>query len=390
MGCATALFLARRRARVTLIDAADRPFAGASRWNEGKIHLGYLYAGDASLATARRLLPGGVSFKPLVEDLVGCAIDEAISAHDETYLIHARSVTSPDAAARYFAAVSAMACGHAGAGGYLTALTRARADRLSAAALDATGDTRHVVAGFTVPERSVHTPWIADRFLDALAGEPYIEPRMQTRVTGLRLSSRTLDPPLFVETAAGVEGPFDAVVNALWEGRLAIDVSVGLPAPSAWTHRYRLSAFARAAQAVDVPSTVIATGPFGDVKNYNGRDLYLSWYDTGLRAEGHAVVPPPVAALDPGEQSRVAGEILDRLGEILPAVAALKGAITDVRLEGGWVYAAGQGSLADPAATLHRRDRVGITTSGAYISVDTGKYSIAPWLAREVADLITG
>ena len=42
MGCATALWLARRGDRVTLIDAGDRPFAGASRWNEGKIHLGYL------------------------------------------------------------------------------------------------------------------------------------------------------------------------------------------------------------------------------------------------------------------------------------------------------------------------------------------------------------
>ena len=52
MGSATALFLSRRRVRVTLFDAADQPFAGASRWNEGKIHLGYLYTADPSLDTA--------------------------------------------------------------------------------------------------------------------------------------------------------------------------------------------------------------------------------------------------------------------------------------------------------------------------------------------------
>ena len=47
-----------------------------------------------------------------------------------------------------------------------------------------------------------------------------------------------------------------------------------------------------------------------------------------------------------------------------------------------------RGSRADPASTPYRRDRVGITRAGAYFSVDTGKYSIAPWLASEVANLL--
>ncbi len=388
MGCATALFLARRNVRVTLFDAANQPFAGASRWNEGKIHLGYLYAGDPSLGTARRLLPGGVAFKRLAEELVGCSIDGATTEQDETFLIHRNSVVPPDAAARYFDAVSAMAAGHPEAGGYLTPLTDARSTRLSDAALETTCDTAHVVAGFRVPERSVYTPWLADRFVDAVSSEPRIEPRMQTRVTGVRRSAATLAPPLFVETTAGVDGPYDAVVNALWEGRLAIDVALGLPTPSTWSHRFRLSAFLRAERRVEVPSTVVVTGPFGDVKNYGGRDFYLSWYATGLRAEGNGVVPPLVTTLDPGEHTQVVHEIIGRLGAIVPSVAALKDCVADVRLEGGWVYAEGRGSLADPASTLHRRDRVGITRADAYFSVDTGKYSIAPWLANEVANLI--
>jgi len=44
MGSSTALFLARRGAAVTLFDAAPAPFSCASRWNEGKIHLGFLYS----------------------------------------------------------------------------------------------------------------------------------------------------------------------------------------------------------------------------------------------------------------------------------------------------------------------------------------------------------
>ncbi len=100
------------------------------------------------------------------------------------------------------------------------------------------------------------------------------------------------------------------------------------------------------------------------------------------------MAPPPVTMLDTSAQTRVAFEIIDRLGEIVPSVAAFKNCVADVRIEGGWVYAEGRGSLADPASALHRRDRVGITRTGAYFSVDTGKYSIAPWLANDVAHLI--
>jgi hypothetical protein len=264
-----------------------------------------------------------------------------------------------------------------------------RPRRLTGEELEADYDTTQIVAGFRVPERSVSTRWIADRFVDALASEPAIEQRMNTRVTGVRRATDASDSPLFVDTSIGTDGAFDVVVNALWEGRLAIDASLGLAMPTTWSHRFRVSAFLRTSREVHVPSTVIATGPFGDVKNYNGRDLYLSWYPTGLLAEGTAIEVPRLPAFEPADRPRIVSEIIDRVAEFVPSITALRSCVADARLEGGWVYAAGQGSLADPRSTLHRRDRIGITRSGSYISVDTGKYSIAPWLAREVAALIT-
>ena len=101
MGCSLALLLARRGARVTLIDAASAPFARASRWNEGKIHLGFLYAGDPSLATARKMVPGGLAFRPIVEELIGRSIAPAISLTDDIYLTHRNSIVTADATAAY-------------------------------------------------------------------------------------------------------------------------------------------------------------------------------------------------------------------------------------------------------------------------------------------------
>ena len=58
-----------------------------------------------------------------------------------------------------------------------------------------------------------------------------------------------------------------------------------------WSHRYRRCLFVRTRHTVDVPSAIVAVGPFGDVKNYNGRDFYLSWYPVGLVAEGNELGP---------------------------------------------------------------------------------------------------
>ena len=52
------------------------------------------------------------------------------------------------------------------------------------------------------------------------------------------------------------------------------------------------------------------------------------------------------------------------------------------------MFAAGQGSLADPRSSLHRRSDFRIARKGSYFSVDTGKYSTAPWLAKQLADQI--
>src|SRR4051812_25928384 len=167
-GCSAALLLARRGARVTLVDQADQPFSAASRWNEGKIHLGYLYAADPTLATVHRLLPGGLSFRPIVEDLLSCSIEPVTTHEDDVFLVHRDSVVDVDAMRRHVAAVTSLAAAHPSAGGYLTEIGGWREPPRSELA---SYDDR-VVTGFEVPERSVSTRWVADLYVDALAASP--------------------------------------------------------------------------------------------------------------------------------------------------------------------------------------------------------------------------
>src|SRR6187551_2219154 len=112
MGASLALFLARRGFDVCLFDRESAPLAGASRWNEGKVHLGYLYAADPSLKTARALLPGGLAFKRLTEELIGMPLGPVTTAEDDIYLVHRDSIIAPDVMQHYFEAVSALVRDH--------------------------------------------------------------------------------------------------------------------------------------------------------------------------------------------------------------------------------------------------------------------------------------
>ena len=388
MGASTALHLAARGVDVTVFEQARAPFDGASRWNEGKIHLGFLYAADPALRTAQAVLAGGLDFRDQVERLTGMDLEGSISPSDDHYLVHRDSVVQADAVGAYFDDVAALVASSPDASRYLVDVSRCRSQRLTAAELEALADPAVVVAGFRVPERSVDTIAVADAFVAALEEEPRIEVRLDRRVTAVEPDGGSTER-WSVHAGGSRHGPFDAVVNALWEGRPVIDETVGHRPDTAQQHRYRLSVFAHTSRPLDTPCAVLAVGPFGDVKNYDGRSFYLSWYPLGLRARSETVAPPPVPELLDDDRERLGADVFAALATRLPWVAEIDAATDEVRVEGGWVYSQGRGLLDDPTATVHSRGLLGVTNVGSYFSVDTGKYSVAPTLAERIALAIT-
>jgi glycine/D-amino acid oxidase-like deaminating enzyme len=388
LGVCTALELANRGQTVVLVEGVDHLMQGASRWNEGKIHLGYLYAADPSLATARRLIPGGLAFKQLVERHIGRSLTD-LSTGDDICLVHRRSVVDADSFLAYAAKVAELASDAAsGDDAYLGSLSNGT-ERLSARELAEITCSEDVVAGFRVNERSVSTVAIADLLVEAVRSEGRIEVHTGTWVESVHRRADDRLEIRYRDMKGDGLGPFDIVVNALWEGRPAVDASLGIVPPAPWTHRFRAALFGRQAGA-HLPSAVLCTGPFGDVKQYRDGRVYLSWYPVGLLAEGHEIEPPrDLARLSPQRNTQIQSQMLAALTGYFPPVASLA-ADSSLEVHGGWVYAIGQGSLDDRASTLHRRDRFVMSVDRGYISVDTAKYSIAPWLAEQVARLIVG
>jgi hypothetical protein len=341
------------------------------------------------MKTAQLLMPGGLRFGELVSDLVAASVDPQMTPEDDIYLIHRKSAVDVGGIRSQFAAVSDLVRDYATANRFPVDASFARVRELPRRELSEIANAAEIVAAFKVPERSVNTQWIADRLVDAITSEKRVS--LYTGVTITRAEP--------VDSTAGawrvigdpeVDQSFDLVINALWDGRLAIDFAAGINPEPGWSHRYRLSVFARTSEIVTVPSAVVAVGPFGDVKNYNGRDFYLSWYPTGLVAESNELTLSRPDPLTPSEERGFVEEVGLRLSELIPGVERILAASKDVKVRGGFVFAQGQGSLSDPKSTIHRRDRFGVRRIGSYCSIDTGKYSTAPWIALNLTKAICG
>ncbi len=190
MGCSVAIQLARRGFDVTVFDREPAPMAAASRWNEGKIHLGYIYGADPTLATAQHLLTGGLLFEDRLRELIDADLTEHVTADDDIYLVHRDSVVGPEILRPKFDAISALVREHPDASRYLVDVSDAQTEEIGTDELRTLAGA-DIVAGFRVPERSVETQWVADRLATAAAATSGVTLRLSTAVVGVEAVDST-------------------------------------------------------------------------------------------------------------------------------------------------------------------------------------------------------
>src|SRR5579864_7437128 len=88
VGVCAALELAHRGYDVELFDENAEPLTQASRNNEGKIHLGLVYAKDRSLDTARTMIQGAIHFTACLERWIDLASIDPLVSTPYYYAVH--------------------------------------------------------------------------------------------------------------------------------------------------------------------------------------------------------------------------------------------------------------------------------------------------------------
>jgi glycine/D-amino acid oxidase-like deaminating enzyme len=392
-GCCLALALAERGVNVTLFDRADQLLTRAAIANEGKIHLGYMYANDPSYATARMMMRGALAFAPFFARHLGLAEDSMTVSRPATYVVHRDSQRTPEEVAQYLSVVHALLreASQGRARAYFGRALLAEPRAWSEAQREAEFDPKIALAAFDTPEVAVDPVVLARAVRDRIEADPRIEVRLSHEVLGVQGDDKcevALQAP-----TGGVLERFDCVVNALWDGRFAINEKLGLRPQRPWLHRFKYGvSFRLPAGTAAPPSATFVSGPFGEVVSYDDGLIYLTWYPVCLQGISSDVAPPqrPTYPQQPLRSQLLEGT-LQAMAEFVHSLRPLNASqLADVTVKGGVIVAWGKTDIYDPASELHRRFEIGVTTEGRFHSIDPGKLTMAPYFAEVCADRIMG
>jgi len=392
-GCCCALALAERGAEVTLFDRNEKLLSRAAVANEGKIHLGYMYANDPGYSTARMMMNGALAFAPFFARHLEIAAETLNVSEPAAYVIHRDSQRSIEEVSEYLATVHRMiveaADGRSKA--YFGRDLSRKPRPWSAAERGAQFDSDIAVAAFESPEVAINPVALAQALRERIHSDPRIEVRLAHHVRAVE----DVDDPVVVTGASN--GParqrFDHVVNALWDGRLAVNETLGLRPGRPWLHRLKYGvSFYLPKHARKPPSATFVSGPFGEVVTYRDGLIYLTWYPVCLLAMSSDIAPPEWPTYpDEPLRSEILRGTLDAMSEFVVSLRELvPEELVDATVKGGVIVAWGDTDIYDSKSELHKRYEIGVTSSRRFHSVDPGKLTMAPYFAQLCADRILG
>jgi glycine/D-amino acid oxidase-like deaminating enzyme len=391
-GCCTALALAGRRLRVTVFDKNEALLTRAAIANEGKIHLGYMYAGDPTLSTAKMMLAGALAFAPFLERYLGKPANSFSVSVPATYIVHRDSQRSAEIVCAYFETVHALiqeaAEGRERA--YFGKDLRVPLRPWAAAEKAEEFDSEIAVAAVSTPEIAINPVALAQIIRDCIAAHPLVEVRCGHNVLGAEIERNRINV-LSQSRGGRSRESYDHVVNALWDGRLRLNELLGFRADRPWLHRLKYGVSFRLPPGVrSPPSATFVLGPFGEVVTYGNGIVYLTWYPECLKAISSDLTPPDWDTYAPEPlRSRIITGTLQALSAIVPTLGVLDAkTLPEAAVKGGAIVAWGKTDIYDPASELHRRFEIGVTTEGRYHSIDPGKLTMAPYFAEICAERI--
>lgn len=390
-GCGVALELANRGEHVLLFDRRAAPMQEASRWCEGKIHLGFVYANDPTFKTAQTMVDGALLFAPTLQRWVDLKDRSRLLSDPFEYAVLKDSMLPVEQIDRHFGKVETFTRQRMAlsGGSYLTDLSGPMFERADVAS--GGFDPAQVVARFRTSERAIDTAVLADLLSAAVLAHPGIEMVMDVDVQSVESTGKTFRV-LYVEgNTERSHGPFRHVVNALWANRAVIDARMGQAPNMRLRNRMKLGVnICNSAHEPGVASTTFVLGPYGDIVRFPSGRLYLSWYPSGMFETRGPLEPVDwrerLASVD---REQVMSDTLAALQGLIPGLdVSLGDPAAEVVVEGGAIVALGTTDIDDISSELHQRFTIGPECHGGYVSLNTGKLTTAPQFAVQVADLV--
>lgn len=392
-GACAALELASRGHQVDLYDEDTQPLTGASRNNEGKVHLGLVYAKDRSLATAKLMIQGALHFGNYLNRWIGTGASDALLSTPFYYAVPKNTMTAPADLEQHYDACRRMFDEASSATGlsYL-GQRRLSVDKVPPDEWAGVFSPEQILCVYRSSELAVDVRGIADRLCEAVLCNPRIRFLPCARVAGVKRQTAGALRVTFRADEKEHQEVYNQVANTLWHGRLQIDATVGLVPERDWLFRYKVGGWLnKPVNDSAIPSTTFVLGPYGDIVNLGSRGLYFSWYPLGMLGSSGELNPPDWKQdLKLPQLRSVLRKSYRALRDLCPALGSLEYDEDFVEPVGGVIFAWGDADIHEHESRLHTRYEIGIHSEGGYHSVNTGKYTMVPYLGYRTAERILG
>ena len=386
-GVSVALALANRGYSCEIIEQKPRLLAAASYGNEGKIHLGLVYALDKTLKTGQKMLQGAYSFAPLLDKWCAPLPWAKWRSKGFLYGVMPDSLSSAEELRFYYEQLKQAKCNIR--------------DELPVTPsyigfeprwfwkdsfITPMPDTKIAVPTTFIETEEVAVDTILltkqiEKIVNAISKisvrcNSYIE-RCEKISDGFRIYVKEHDNSLTIDS--------NIVVNCTWNDRYRIDQHVGFQEQTdnfSYRVKYRVIVQPRINLANEHPVTMVQ-GPYGDMTPYRNGLVYLSWYPL-CRTYFNSKPPSEEIYCHDGLRS-IAHNTLARFEELFPM---LDGAIIK-SCTPCTIVARGDTDVDDPESSLHRRDDTGPIGGNGWWSVNTGKLTTAPLYGEMAASKLS-
>lgn len=390
-GTTAALALAERGVASTILEADPTLLGRASSRNEGKIHLGFVYALDPSGGTVAQMVEGALTFAPLLQRWCGQIDWSAIRTEPFAYAVMPDSLASADELQSHYARVIEEIRSRADdLGTDYCGIDLAEVEEVTRGEGSPPGvDSSLDLDWFATPELSVDPRALCALLERAVTDSPLIEVQTSCRVTGVERTESGIT--LTCDTPAGQSTyTSDAVMNCAWQGRAALDDLAGVE-PERLIYRLKHQVIVRpvggavtGSEGNSISPLTLVQGPYGDVVPWQGGEVYLSWYPVGRSFIGSS----PDASEDP--DPAVAEATLEHLQGMIPALDRYEVA----GHAPAYIVAPDPSEVGDDisstASPLHDRSRMGVVSSDGWYSLRSHKLTTAPLVSQRCADQVTG
>ena len=394
-GCCIALELARQGIDATLIEQDHRLMNRASLRNEGKVHLGLVYAKDQTMETAKLQLRGALAFRKLLNRWTGCSTADLGLSTPFNYLVANDSLLSVEQLTSYYERLTQIYLGYTRLTpdlDYLGTRPFLLATLADSAALASYHNPDHFIGGFETVELAIDPSKVAQLVRSAVAKNERIRTLCKVKVESVVRNNGFLE----VEFSGGNlqrQLLANQVVNATWANRLAIDSEFGLEVKRGWVHRLKYRIITQLPRCFfNAPSATVVVGRYGDVVIRPDLTAYLSWYPAAMRGWSHDLSPPDTWERDCREQAEpelarnLAKQVIDSIDAWYPGIKNSQ----QLTVDAGVILAHGLTDVDSPTSGLHCRTDIGTVSIDGYHSVNPGKLTTAPLMAISAVQRITG